>query len=75
MQTKQPSCVRTKEQEIKQWEDSLNLFTQFLDRYPYEKIANLNEKLTEFKNQLDALSLNIEKEKIFIVDQAYQYCS
>lgn len=59
-----------KEQEIKQWEDGLKAFQQFLDDFPYEKAVELNEKLIVLKNQLDDLALNIQKEKVFITEQS-----
>ncbi|XJZ25701.1 hypothetical protein ACF5W4_09765 [Bacillota bacterium Lsc_1132] len=58
-----------KEKEIKHWENGLNAFNQFLERFPYEKVAEQKEELTELKTRLDGLSSNIQKEKDFITEQ------
>jgi hypothetical protein len=55
-----------KEQDIKQWEDGLNAFNQFLRDYSYEKASELTEDFTRLSSLLDELSGKIQKEKIFI---------
>ena len=57
-----------KEAEIKQWENGLNAFGQFLERFPYEKVAQLKDELTAAKNQLQFLSATIKKENDFLME-------
>jgi hypothetical protein len=52
-----------KEKEIKKWEDGLNAFNQFLNAFPYDEVANLNEQQSERKNHLDELKAKIQSEK------------
>ncbi|MGG5254101.1 hypothetical protein ACQYAD_11460 [Neobacillus sp. SM06] len=52
-----------KEKEIKQWEDGLNAFIQFMDHFPYEKEAEQKEKISALKNRLHTLSAHIQQEE------------
>lgn len=57
-----------KEQEIKQWEDGLNGFNQFLYEHPYEKSVRLNENLTKLTNLLEDQCGKIKKENSIIAE-------
>lgn len=57
-----------KEQEIKQWEDGLDRYNQFLYEYPYEKSTSLNEELTKLNNLLNDLLGKIQIEKSLIAE-------
>lgn len=62
------SLREQKEREMKAWEAALDALNQFLNTFPYEQITELQEKQTQFKNQLADLKRAEEKEKNIMSD-------
>ncbi|GAA0485278.1 hypothetical protein GCM10008986_08190 [Salinibacillus aidingensis] len=55
-----------KEKELTNWEDGWKAFQQFLNKYPYASYSRLNSELSEWKNRLEdvAIQINAKKEKM-----------
>lgn len=67
--TEMTKLRKDKEQEIKEWEDGLKVFNQFIKAHPYEEITKLSEEHRKLKNKLEELTLSIQKEKHFMKQQ------
>lgn len=52
-----------KEKELTEWEDGWKTLRQFLNTYPYDLYSSLSKSLSEWKSQLEEVTLKIKEEK------------